>query len=227
VKMETKVIKIIIALVALASLYASAGTVEDIAAKNLEVEVLYLPSGEFLKEVALGYHNLAADIIWLRTIQYYGGYRLGENSLELFDHLVSVTTNLDPKFKFAYIFGALIIAEDLGCVDHGIEILNKGIRNNPDDWWLTFELGFLHYVYQRDYQKALKYFQQASRMPEAGSIARRFAAYVALKAGHRETSIRMWKELASSAENEDMKRLAERYIEKYSGGVEERRKQAR
>ncbi len=225
---KIKIIKIAAVLAALLVLYASASTVEDIAARNLETEVLYLPSGEFLRQAALGYKNLAADLLWLRTVQYYGGYKLGENSLELFRHLVDVTTRLDPRFRFAYIFGALIIAEDLGYVEQGVEILDRGIENNPEDWWLVFEKGFLHYVYQRDYERALQCFREAARMPGAESITRRFAAYVAMKAGHRQTSIQMWRELARKSNNPDMKKLAERYIQKYSeGGDEGNRKEGK
>jgi len=68
---------------------------------------------------------------------------MGENDLALFQHLIDVITELDPQFSFAYLFGALIISEDLGAFNEGIEVLKRGMYNNPDDWWLPFEIGFL------------------------------------------------------------------------------------
>ena len=36
---------------------------------------LYLPSGKFISEASLGYRQLAADVVWLSAVQYYGEYR--------------------------------------------------------------------------------------------------------------------------------------------------------
>lgn len=212
--------EIAVAVLLLLTLYYTAHSVEELSRKRYTLEVMYLPSSRFVQEIALGYRNLAADILWFRTIQYYGSYRMGENDLALFDHLVDVITDLDPQFIFAYLFGALIIAEDLGYFSEGVRFLEKGIRHNPDDWWLVFEMGFLYYVDARDYEAAMRCFRKAARLPGADEITRRFAAFVAAKAGHTETSIAMWKELARTSDNPHIKDLAERYIDKLEAGLE-------
>jgi tetratricopeptide (TPR) repeat protein len=152
-------------------------------------------------------------------VQYYGGYRMGENDIALFAHLVDVITDLDPQFVYAYVFGALIIAQDLGEFRQGIGFLEKGVRNNPQDWWLPFQLGFLHYVYARDYPQALVYFEKAARLPGAGPQAARFAAFVAGKAGYVETSIALWEELGRTTDNKYLRELADRYIAKLKAGT--------
>lgn len=212
--MRRTIAEIIFAVLLLIVLFHSARSVEALSRKTYKLDVMYLPSGRFIRQVSLGYRDLAADLLWLRTIQYYGSYRMGDNDIALFDHLVDVITDLDPQFTFAYIFGALIIAEDLGDFRKGIKFLEKGIRNNPDDWWLVFEMGFLHYVDARDYAAASRYFHQAAEMPGADDIAARFAAFVAAKAGYTETSIAMWEEIARTTDNPHIKALAERYIER-------------
>lgn len=218
--MKRRAAEIAAAVLLLLTLYYTARSVEGLSQRRYKHEVMYLPSSRFVQEIALGYRNLAADILWFRTIQYYGSYRMGENDLALFNHLVDVITDLDPQFTFAYLFGALIIAEDLGYFRDGVRFLEKGIRHNPDDWWLVFEMGFLYYVDARDYAAAMRCFQRAARLPGADEIARRFAAFVASKAGHTETSIAMWKELAQTSENPHIRDLAERYIEKLEAGLE-------
>jgi hypothetical protein len=39
-------------------------------------ELLYYPSGVWVRQSALGYETAAADLAWLRGIQYYGEHRL-------------------------------------------------------------------------------------------------------------------------------------------------------
>jgi tetratricopeptide (TPR) repeat protein len=212
--MKRRILFTIISIGLLGLMYLSARSVEDLSYKRYNLAVMYLPSSQFVGEVALGYKNLAADILWFKTIQYYGGFRMGENDLALFSHLVDVITDLDPQFVFAYIFGSMIIAEDLGYFEEGIMFLEKGIRNNPADWWLPFEMGFLYYVDAHDYESAARYFEQASRLPGAGEITRRFAAFMAAQAGHVETSIAMWEELQRTSDNQYIRELAQRYIEK-------------
>ncbi len=195
-------------------LVVSARSVEELSGEKRRLEVLYLPSGEFIDQASLGYRNLVADLLWIKTVQYYGGYRWGKNDLALFSHLVDVITDLDPQFIFAYLFGGLVIAEDLGYFEEGSAFIEKGIKNNPTEWWLLFELGFLNYIYANDYAKASHYFQLSSRLPGADEITKRFAAFVAAKAGHTETSIAMWEELSRTSDNPYIRDMAKNYIEK-------------
>lgn len=217
--MKRRYLEIIAAAAAFALLYTASRGVERLSQEKHKLEVLYLPSGEFVQQAALGYDNVAADVLWFKMVQYYGGYRMGENDLALFNHLVDVITDLDPQFVYAYVFGALVIAQDLGHFENGIEFLEKGMRNNPEDWWLPFELGFLQYVYARDYAAAVSSFQRAAKLPGAGPQAARFAAFAAGKAGHVETSIAMWEELARTSDNRYIRELAERYIEELRSGT--------
>ena len=221
--MKRRSIEILIGIILIASLLVLSLRLEGISTEKRHLEVLYLPSGRFLEQASLQYRNLAADILWFKTIQYYGGYRQGENDIELFSHLVDVITDLDPQFAFAYLFGGLIIAEDLGHFDEGVAFIKKGIENNPTDWWLVFELGFLHYVNMenRDLDAAARYFELASRIPGADEITRRFAAFVAARAGHVQTSIVMWEELSRTSDNPYIRELAREYIEKLEKQLEE------
>lgn len=217
--MRKRAVTLLLLAIACAALVAASRGVADFSRRQHKLEILYLPSGQFVEQASLGYRNLAADLLWFRMIQYYGGYRLGQNDLAYFTHLVNVITDLDPQFTFAYVFGALIIAEDVGDFERGIGFIEKGIAANPRDWRLPFELGFLQYVYARDYEAALRGFQRAAALPGAEPIVQRLAAFAAGKAGHVETSMAMWEELARSSDNKYIRELAERYIRKLKAGT--------
>lgn len=175
---------------------------------------LYLPSGTFIKQASLGYDQLAADLTWFSAVQYYGGYRKDYHDLAYFEGLIDIVTDLDPNFEFPYIFGAVVLSQDLSSFDRAIDLLRKGMANNPTSWRLPFEIGFLYYIDARNPDMAARYFDLASRVPGGNERAKRFAAFVYSKAGHRETSIRMWEELLEETEEPYMRGLAERYLEK-------------
>ncbi len=200
---------------AISAIVFLANMVEPVLEGKANNEVSYLPSSDFMKFASLGYRELAADLYWFKAVQYYGGYRLSQNDIHLFNHLAEMITDLDPNFLGAYKLSALVITEDLGNFAAAKNLMEKGLKNNPDDYWLTFEMGFLHYFAGRDYREAEKYFRVAATIPNTdGSRAARFAADAASKGGNVEASIALWRELAENSDSKHIRELAERYIEK-------------
>lgn len=175
---------------------------------------LYLPSGKFAQQASLGYRELAADMVWFQAVQYYGGYARSQHDLAYFSGLIDIVTDLDPHFVFPYVFGSVVLAQDLGDLERGIRVLKRGMERNPTNWELPFEIGFLYYTVERDRAAAAHYFDLASRMPGGADRAARFAAFVYSQAGHLETSIRMWEEIERDAEQPYMREMAARYLVK-------------
>ena len=176
---------------------------------------LYLPSGKFVEQASLGYRELASDMVWFQAVQYYGGYAQSQHDLAYFSGLIDITTELDPHFAFPYIFGAVVMAQDLGDLDRGIHLLRRGMQNNPAMYELPFEIGFLYYTVAHNDSAAARYFDLASRLPGGKERAGRFAAFVYSKAGHTETSIRMWQEIALDEDEQPyLRELAKHYIQK-------------
>ena len=52
--------------------------------------------------------------------------------------MLDVATSLDPRFKIAYRFGAIFLAEAFpngaGRSDLAVKLLEKGLREEPDKW---------------------------------------------------------------------------------------------
>ena len=70
-------------------------------------------SGEQVKRLVPGFRSLAADIYWLRTVQYFGAERLFSpgKRFELLEPLTEITTTLDPRLEVAYRYGAIFLGE--------------------------------------------------------------------------------------------------------------------
>ena len=219
-RLRNRVIRAAIAVLALMILVKAADSVEYLAQEKIVMEVMYLPSVECMKMISLGYRNLSSDLLWFKAVQYYGGYVLAQNGIRLFSHLVELITELDPNFIGAYKLSALVITEDLDQYNEGVRLMEKGVRNNPEDFWLTYELGFIHYLNGKNYEEAQRWFEIAASLPNADERAARFAATAAAKGGNYEDGIELWKDLAENSGNKHIRKLAERYIDKLNMKIE-------
>lgn len=202
-----------IGVVLLAVLVVATARVQPYRSRPYLYDNLYLPSGKFIEQTSLGYRQLAADLVWFQVVQYFGGYAKNQHSLDYFNGLIDIVTELDPHFVFPYIFGAVVMAEDMNNLERGITLLRKGMHANPQQWLLPFEMGFLTYIVHGDASTAVHYFSLAAKLPGGGDRAKRFAAFAAGKSGHAQTSIRMWEELERTTDQPYMKEMARRYIE--------------
>jgi len=171
-------------------------------------ELSYFPSGRFLKQAVLGYDHLAADLVWVRAIQYFGQHRLTDLKFEHLSHILDILTTLDPQFVHAYTFGSLVLIDYAGGRDEALSLLKKGMEENPLQWEIPFTAGFIHYIFLRQFQTAGDYFLRAAKLPEAPQSCLRFAGYVYGKAGERDVALRLWNELYNSTQNEVEKETA-------------------
>jgi hypothetical protein len=191
---------------------------------------LYLRSGPAIRRLSIGYQALAADLYWIRVIQYYGGtkLRLASASSAAASHddrdepypllypLLDVTTTLDPRFNIAYRFGAIFLAEPFpggaGRPDLALALLEKGLRERPDKWEYMQDAGFVHYWWRHDYQAAAEWFRRASEIPGAPWWLRSLAATTLSEGGDRQSSRLMWQSIRQSAEIDWLKTDADRRL---------------
>lgn len=177
-------------------------------------ELMYFPSSSFTKAATFGFTNLAADGIWLQVIQYYGRHSLSDREYKYLGHMFSLLSSLAPDFKTAYNFGALLLVTDGRDPGGAMSLLDKGIRQNPDDWSIPFTKGFINYVFLTDYREAGRWFTIASRQPDAPEMTGRFAAFALKKGGDIETSRELWSEIYSKSRNQAEREIAKKYIGK-------------
>jgi hypothetical protein len=177
-----------------------------LGAYRAQEEVLYFWSGEQVKRMFPGYEALAADVYWLRTVQYFGGQRKfsKDRRFELLRPLIEITTTLDPRLEIAYRYGAIFLSEPpptgAGRPHEGIEIMEKGARNLPRSWRLRQDLGFFYYLYLHDPDRAAAVLQDAARIPGAAFWLRSLAADLLARGGDRASSRRMWQQIYDQAE---------------------------
>jgi hypothetical protein len=212
----------LLALVALPALFVVCAALQvridsDTRVMNQDKDELLLRSGWLLKKMSLGYEPLLADIYWTRVVQYYGRRaRKPGATYESLWPLLDITTTLDPKLMIAYRFGAVFLSEEPpvgpGRTDQAVDLVKRGIAENPDEWRLYQDLGFLYSIHLKDYQKAADAYLEGSKNPHSQIWMKVMAARVAEAGNALETSKLIWIEVYSNSKDELIRRRATQHI---------------
>ena len=175
-------------------------------------ELTYYPSGQHVRAAALGYPDAAADLAWLRAVQYYGEHRKSDNRFVKMEHIFDILTTLAPRFTAAYVFGAFALAQEGDDFPAAERLMHKGLELNPRSGRLAFEMGFLYYVRPggRELVRASEYFEQASRQPDGPPQSARFAAFTRQHSGNLAVSYELWTQVYENSGNPALREMAER-----------------
>ncbi len=151
-------------------------------------------SGVNIFNLFFGFRKIAASLIWLEVDRYWH-----QGLLYRMVPLMRTCVTLDPNFVEAYLIGAWHLAYNAtaklidtpqhlkkwnpkykACVGEketfyylAIDFLKKGIRHNPRDYKLYFDLGFAIYKNKmNDYPNAVRYLTEAVRVPHERWVRR-------------------------------------------------------
>jgi hypothetical protein len=181
-------------------------------------EILYIDNPAVLKKLLVGFENVAADLYWLRTVQYFGGKRrdAANKNYDLLEPLLRITVTLDPKFKIAYTYGAVFLSEPFpgggGMPSKGIALIEEGIRQHPDHWRFYLDKGFIYYWHLRDFQKAADIFLEGAKIEGAPYWMKTIAGRILLEGGDRQMSRALWQVIHDSAETAQQRENASLHL---------------
>ncbi len=183
------------------------------AEEALPEEILYVPNGKFLKSVLLGFEPLAADLLWIRTISYFGTHYATDRHYQWLAHMIDLITDLDPNFQYPYHFGALILTVEGRQVEETRRLMEKAMNHHPEVWQYPFYLGFAYYFVSHDDAEAAKFFDQAARRPGSPSYLSLLAARLYARGGDDQASLALLRELYRNARDPKMKEEIQKRIE--------------
>jgi len=181
-------------------------------------ETLYVSSGEALKRASIGFDGLMADIYWIRTLLYFGEKferQRGENQyfdvskLELLEPMLNITVELDPKHIAAYSFGAVFLPEINA--ESATRFVERGIRNNPDEWRLYQNLGFVQWRRNR-FREAAEAYDRGAKLPGAPAWMQTMPALMLAKGGDRETAREIFLRLYAESDDPFIKQVCEEQL---------------
>ena len=177
------------------------------AESSQDDDLLFVSSGKTLKRMSLGYDGLLADLYWTRAVQYFGRrHHDNEKGYRLLGPILRITSDLDPHLLPTYEYGSVFLAqrppEGAGDPHAAVELVKRGIAENPGQWRLYYTLGFIYSMELKDYASAAEAFRQGAQVPGAHAWMAVMAANMARHGGELGTSRYLWSAIARTTRDE-------------------------
>ena len=166
---------------------------------------------EVSRPFSFGMRSLVADITFLEAVQVHGGRkgnvvaadRAASADDRALTRLLDYATELDPKFCGAYRYaGSALPRHTLDGKVTGVvateTILRRGTRECPDDWRISFILGFIESFYLGKMDAAASAMAEAARHPDAP----RYVAFLATRLAADAGAVDLGEQLAEAMEAE-------------------------
>ena len=182
-----------------------------------EEHLLYLPSGKFLKGAALAYDEIFADLMFIKTLGYFGSHAKTDRNYTWLAHMLEVVTTLDPLYQFPYEFGGVILSTEADDVEGSIAILKKGMINvskeHPRYWYFPFYCAFQYMYFHKDYETAASYLEQAMTFEQSPPYLPLLVARLRANAQSPEAALPFLQEMIKTTEDEFIRKHLIRRIQ--------------
>jgi hypothetical protein len=190
------------------------------------MDSFYLPSEKVLRIGSLGYRHMLADLMWVKTLMYFGTELSGQKRQTWLAAHVWRVIALDPSFELAYqwagaamLYGGRIIDNETVLASNGF--YRAAMARFPHNWRYPAALAFnLAYEYrastpgetEKNREEAIGLFREASRMAGAPPYLKVFAITQMTKAGMNQLAAEYVREAYASAQDEEERTLLARRL---------------
>jgi hypothetical protein len=197
-----------------------------------------------LTNMFFGFRKMAANLVWLQVDKYFHS-----GSIHRMIPLMNTTVALDPNFVDAYLLGAWHLAYNVtaemtgapermktynfrhdvwvdereGYFYNAVDFLKDGVRKNPSNYKLYFDLGYTVYEEKlRDHKNAVRYLTEATHHKHDTWV--RSTLYRCLQYNEEyEKAIDGWKDyIKTFPDSPRSKVVAPRFIDLNTGLIFER-----
>lgn len=187
-------------------------------------DTAYVIPSPILKVMSLEFKGLTSDIMFLRAIVFFGGLLERGNIQETkkwewrwIHDTLNASTDLDPYFYDPYYFGEAQLTWGPNMIREVNVMLDKGIRHREWDWMLPFFVGFNHFYFLQENDKASDYLMEASKRPGASSQLASLAIRLAYKGRRTENAIVFIEQMLKEEKNESVRKDFETRLEALKG----------
>jgi hypothetical protein len=204
------------------ALTGSAYTLEKLSVERDALRLEQTPGtvmpSVLVRVLSLEFTGLVSDLIFFKTITYYGGKAIRSEPLtggewDLFYNNMMLVTDLDPYFYDPYYLGSMNLVWDAHRVKEANSLLEKAVRHREWDWTPPFYLGFNYFFFLKDNERAAYYFIEASNRPGGSdSLAPTLAARMAHKGRSTESAVLFLEEIVRKTDDANTRKVREKRL---------------
>ncbi|MBP9837687.1 MAG: hypothetical protein KBC84_03135 [Proteobacteria bacterium] len=114
----------------------------------------YIPSAELISYISLGNNTIFAKLSWFETINYFGKQLETDKDFSRLPEFCNLITKLDSHAIHYFDFCATSLSWFAKMPLESINILSRGIKDNPDNWKLFYLRGFNYWYFVNNYELA-------------------------------------------------------------------------
>lgn len=168
---------------------ATAKEVSKVVEESLsEVPTFYLPDGASVRPFLLGQQTTAADLYFLKLVQYIGTPMAEKAGWPQLLQLGQLITDLDPEYGYAYqVIGILLSVKKR--IDESNEIFEKGMTHVPKRWELPFYSSYNYWFERGDLTRGAELLFRAAGVTGGPPWLSDLASRLYSSAGQIETAL--------------------------------------
>lgn len=168
----------------------------------MQGEVVYVPDRRQLRLMTLGYDQTAADIVWIRTLEYFAAHFKSDRKYPWLEYFLEQIISLDPDFSKVYHWAGANVLYGRRFTNDNVMRSNRfyelALENSPDDFEAAYRLGLNYYVelrsedpeQQRKWrEKGLSYLERAANTPGAPARVGNLVAAISKKLGKGQLAL--------------------------------------
>ena len=184
----------------------------------LPSEVIYVPNTVQLRIMTLGYNQAAADIVWVRTLEYFARHFSGDRKYVWLEHFLNQINHLDPGFHKVYHWAGANVPYGRRFTNENVERSNyfykAALERKPDDYEAAYRIGLNYYVEMKGKTKeesakyremGLSYLERAANTPGAPRRMRKLVASISSRLGKKQIALQYLIDMYMQSSDEEQR----------------------
>jgi hypothetical protein len=204
---------VICCVILIAAAHVSHVAVVDAVAAVPDCAPTWTPKVSNVRNCFLGFDKVVADFYWLVFMQYVGDTKARE--IDHYcdsDKFLDLIIGLDTHFIKPYFFGLFLISGEENNPKKCAELIQKGICDNPESWYLLYLAGLNQYLYEHNELRAAAYYRQAAKFQLAPKWLEHLAGVLESKAPSVVKQICVWENVYETSMDDGIKMHAQKEL---------------
>ncbi len=169
----------------------------------------YFPNAKALHAYALGFDHAVADLLWMRTLAYFGGHYQTDQDYRYLANMLDVITQLNPRHTAAYYMAAVVLPWMVGALAESRALLHRAMVNFPEDGRWAYYQGINQFLFAGNRELARHYLVRAVKHGYVNRFSAMLAARLQAEAGTLESARTFVRQLLGNRQDSRMRAYLE------------------